>query len=73
MRKSHKPFRLIVNRNTKEVFYSVDDKPFEKDSSKNAFDEAAKLTMVLRSVPEPAKILMELAGIHKKENNEDNI
>ncbi len=69
----HKPFRLIVNRNNKEVFYSVGDKPFERDDSKSAYNHAAQLTMVLRTVPEPAKVLLEMADviIEKKRDGED--
>lgn len=70
MTESHKPFRLIVNRNTKEVFYSIDNKPFETDSSPNSYEQASQLTMVLRSVNDPAEVLKQLAEIHKNKDRE---
>jgi hypothetical protein len=71
--KNHKPFLIIVNDNTKEAFYSVDRQPIEKDEGKNAYAQACKLSMVLRSVPDPKKVLAHIAEVFKSEEPNDEL
>ena len=70
--KEHKPFRILVNDNTREVFFSADDNPWKRDRSENAYEQAIKLSMILRSVPNPTEILKEMAK-HWAMLNEEEI
>lgn len=70
--KNHKPFRILVNDNTREVFFSADDNPWQRDGTKNAYEQAIKLSMILRSVPNPTEILREMAEYWAKINEDEN-